>query len=442
MVFGRSSTATIQLSALGSGGFVIEGAAAGDFVGKIVSGGGDMNGDGLADVVVAAPSAYYNAGEVYVVLGKTGNAAVNLGTLGTQGFSITGYSSNDAFAFANSGGGDINGDGLADLLCGAPLLSRDGVDNVGVAYVLFSPFAFAPLTTPTTATYTETFAAGALNHQSMGRPYHADDRANAADGRLWVAFDGGAGPGLANSSQATVALTRSDAGIAEFQPSAMANVQWQLGGNRTGWTTASVIVNYTEAEVAGLVESDLKLFVGPGPAGPFVLATNFTLDVVRNRATGDLASLPATLILSTLAPDATPPGVGIARQQANPTGNQVMVWSVTFDEPITGSVVPGEILPTGSLAASVVFKSVTPPPQPFTVTLVSNVEVADGTLSFDLAPGAVIDLVGNPSPATPAPAYEVEETGGVPGDATGDGLLTVEDITAIGNYIVNGTPLP
>ncbi len=66
----------IELSdvAGGSGGFVINGIDPGDFSGVSVSRAGDVNGDGLADVIVGAlnadPGGNENAGESYVVFGR------------------------------------------------------------------------------------------------------------------------------------------------------------------------------------------------------------------------------------------------------------------------------------------------------------------------------------------------------------------------------------
>lgn len=53
-VSGRPSPATVDLGALGGAGFRIDGAAASDQTGQSVAGVGDVNGDGLADVLVGA----------------------------------------------------------------------------------------------------------------------------------------------------------------------------------------------------------------------------------------------------------------------------------------------------------------------------------------------------------------------------------------------------
>src|SRR2546423_945246 len=74
VVFGKTTTAAVDLAALGSQGYRIDGAASGDAAGGSVAGAGDVNGDGTADVVVGAGSADNNgrstSGSAYVVFGK------------------------------------------------------------------------------------------------------------------------------------------------------------------------------------------------------------------------------------------------------------------------------------------------------------------------------------------------------------------------------------
>jgi hypothetical protein len=56
IVFGKQDTDVINLSAIvaGTGGFVINGESAGDWSGCSVSNAGDVNGDGLDDLIVGA----------------------------------------------------------------------------------------------------------------------------------------------------------------------------------------------------------------------------------------------------------------------------------------------------------------------------------------------------------------------------------------------------
>ncbi len=98
VVFGKADTTPVNLSdvAAGTGGFVINGIDPGDFSGFSVSGAGDVNGDGLADVIVGAdladPGGNLSAGESYVVFGKADGTAVDLAVVaaGTGGFVILG----------------------------------------------------------------------------------------------------------------------------------------------------------------------------------------------------------------------------------------------------------------------------------------------------------------------------------------------------------------
>jgi hypothetical protein len=66
----------LALSALdGNNGFVINGSNQIDRLGRSVISGSDINGDGIADLIIAAPYAdlngIYNAGSTYVVFGGT-----------------------------------------------------------------------------------------------------------------------------------------------------------------------------------------------------------------------------------------------------------------------------------------------------------------------------------------------------------------------------------
>jgi hypothetical protein len=72
----------------------------------------------------ADPSARPNAGKSYVVFGKANGGAINLSAIAdtnnpTGGFVINGEAALDWSGWSVSSAGDVNGDGLDDLIVGA-----------------------------------------------------------------------------------------------------------------------------------------------------------------------------------------------------------------------------------------------------------------------------------------------------------------------------------
>lgn len=138
VVFGSDSADSVKLETFESStepsrGFAIIGPGPAAFVGTRVDDAGDVNGDGLADIIVGAP--FYGAS--YVVFGKTDTRAVELeafenGTQGLSGFRIRTRASYSDDAYWVSGAGDVNGDGLDDVVVGvvASRSHRAGSANV------------------------------------------------------------------------------------------------------------------------------------------------------------------------------------------------------------------------------------------------------------------------------------------------------------------------
>jgi len=147
VVFGKTTgfAASLELSALdGVNGFVINGIDAGDYAGWSVSAAGDVNGDGIDDLIIGAlggdPGSDTNAGKTYVVFGKTtGFAAVlELSALnGANGFVIRGIDAYDVSGISVSAAGDVNGDGIDDLIIGADGGDPGGVSLAGESYMVF-----------------------------------------------------------------------------------------------------------------------------------------------------------------------------------------------------------------------------------------------------------------------------------------------------------------
>ena len=123
VVFGGAVAGDVDLTALGSRGLRIDGAAAGDRAGFHVAPAGDVNGDKLADLIVGAPYADSNgedAGAAYIVLGHPGGGSIDLEQPGERVIRIVGAGAHDHLGWSAIGAGDQNGDGHEDVAIGAP----------------------------------------------------------------------------------------------------------------------------------------------------------------------------------------------------------------------------------------------------------------------------------------------------------------------------------
>ena len=163
VVFGSDQgfSATINLSSLnGSNGFKLLGIDGSDESGFSVSSAGDINGDGIEDILIGAPGAdngSSNTGEAYVVFGRdttqqgvSFSSTFDLSTLssgnGANGFIIEGISQDDFAGYTVSAAGDVNGDGVDDLIVGARAADGGGESDAGQSFVIFGRASFSETT--------------------------------------------------------------------------------------------------------------------------------------------------------------------------------------------------------------------------------------------------------------------------------------------------------
>ncbi|MCH2131062.1 MAG: integrin alpha, partial [Pirellulaceae bacterium] len=135
-------------------GAKFNGIANGDQSGISVSSAGDINGDGLDDLLIGAYRADAdgtNRGESYLVYGQSTDSlltgSLNLSDLGgaVAGAKFNGIANHDQSGVSVSGAGDVNGDGLDDLLIGAYGANAGGSDR-GESYLVYGQSAVSPLT--------------------------------------------------------------------------------------------------------------------------------------------------------------------------------------------------------------------------------------------------------------------------------------------------------
>ena len=134
VVYGKASgfAASVDLGALSAAdGFTVfsteayypyKGPGFGDTAGYSVASAGDINGDGFDDFLVGAPTTYVissYSGAAYLVYGKATGfpTALDLNTMSpTDGFRLDAIGPDDAAGRSVSSAGDVNGDGLADII--------------------------------------------------------------------------------------------------------------------------------------------------------------------------------------------------------------------------------------------------------------------------------------------------------------------------------------
>jgi len=124
-------------SSLASADATLMGESAHNYAGYAISGAGDTNGDGLDDVIIGAYQAdagATDAGSAYLAAGPITGAW----QLGDASARVTGAAANDNLGWAVAGGGDMNGDGLSDILAGAYMNDENG-SNAGAAYLFTGP---------------------------------------------------------------------------------------------------------------------------------------------------------------------------------------------------------------------------------------------------------------------------------------------------------------
>lgn len=139
LIFGKEGGWALH-TALSSADASFIGEANYDYAGESVSGVGDVNGDGYTDMVIGAKGNDAGgdaSGQTYLILGKQDGwaQATNIGTAASASF--WGEEMYDISGVALGGGGDLNGDGYADILIGAPQSDYGGQGNVGQTYVVF-----------------------------------------------------------------------------------------------------------------------------------------------------------------------------------------------------------------------------------------------------------------------------------------------------------------
>ncbi len=102
------------------------GATNGDYFGHVVSNAGDVNNDGIDDIIVGAPFYGSYQGRAYIYYG---GSPLDSG----PDVTLIGENNNDTFGWSVAAAGDVNNDGIADIIVGAVGYNS----NTGKAYIYY-----------------------------------------------------------------------------------------------------------------------------------------------------------------------------------------------------------------------------------------------------------------------------------------------------------------
>ncbi len=98
---------------------------------------GDVNGDGVVDIMAGEPGGFGDTGGVFFFFGPVTTGIL---TTADANVSIGGVNFGDWVGAANAADGDVNGDGINDALIGAPYWDNGYIDD-GLAFLFLGPIS-------------------------------------------------------------------------------------------------------------------------------------------------------------------------------------------------------------------------------------------------------------------------------------------------------------
>jgi FG-GAP repeat protein len=244
----------------------------------------DIDGDGFDDVIATAPGHippdYTETGTMHVIRGGPSLRGAVLDLRDDwDDIRVLGINNRTFFGTAGEAGGDFNRDGFPEFAAAA----YDG-DNPNIAqtddYAGWAAMVHGG-GEATVATVRERLRAGPIPRAGLG------GRLSPAM-RSWIGFESGADD-TGGVSTVTATLTRSSASIENIQSAAAAH--WEIVTDRQAFGSAQVTFQFTDDEVDGFTEEDLRLFQAPSPEGPWSLVPPQALHPLRNEITARVEHL-------------------------------------------------------------------------------------------------------------------------------------------------------
>ena len=140
LIFGSSMGPAVQAADVAD--VIFEGQGWSDHAGRSIAPAGDVDGDGRGDILVGARNAGDRVGRAYLVLGESVTTGVV--DLGDSDMRFVGEAREDEAGYTVSSAGDVNGDGLDDILVASwQANSVEGGEEedvgAGLAYLILVP---------------------------------------------------------------------------------------------------------------------------------------------------------------------------------------------------------------------------------------------------------------------------------------------------------------
>ena len=99
---------------------------------------GDVNGDGLVDLMIGGPNTFEYTGGSYVYFGPV---TTGFYQFGDADLTFSGNYKLDFTGGSNSANGDVNGDGIDDMLIGAEMATWTSTEQDGMAWFFYGPMS-------------------------------------------------------------------------------------------------------------------------------------------------------------------------------------------------------------------------------------------------------------------------------------------------------------
>lgn len=264
VVHGGKSLSNINLASMtASQGFTLSSSSSSSNYGSALAV-GDINGEGLDDIVIGAPLYNSNIGQVYVVFGSHALTSLNVDSMSSSvGYILSKPSGSNCYTGSSLAVGDVNNDGYGDVIAGANGCNS----NSGTTFVVYgsanpSSTSFSSLTSSTGMTllgYSSgefvgiAVSSGDINSDGYDEIIIGADNYNTNYGRVFVVF------GNTTSHLSTVALST----MTSNQGIVLTNTQYS--GAFVGCSVASSDINndgYDDIIIAGYGWSGLVTMGG------------------------------------------------------------------------------------------------------------------------------------------------------------------------------------